>query len=126
MSTYDPTYQQVVCKNLRASAPEPIIYTSPEGYTIEVGGENHTFRRAADLIEKLVESLGADKPLTGTVWRHEKTGGVYRIVGSCQIEATNELGYMYQLVDVDYPIVWVRGRHEFLDGRFTELADYDE
>lgn len=61
--------------------------------------------------------------------RHVKTGGVYRIVAHCQLEATNRPAYAYRLVEYrpdsylplevrDAPL-WVRDADEMEDGRFT-------
>lgn len=55
-----------------------------------------------------------------TLWRHQKTGGVYVICGECQIEATNEPAVLYSSVQIEGPL-WCRPKTEFLDGRFIRL-----
>lgn len=51
--------------------------------------------------------------------RHVKTGGVYRIVAHCQLEATNRPAYAYRLMEVRDAPLWVRDADEMEDGRFT-------
>ena len=57
---------------------------------------------------------------TGTLWRHKKTGGVYTIFGTCQLEATNEPGVLYHSIAGHGPL-WCRSMAEFLDGRFEPV-----
>lgn len=56
----------------------------------------------------------------GTLWQHKKTGGIYVIFASCQIEATNEPGVLYHSVEGHGPL-WARPLAEFTDGRFVQL-----
>ena len=56
----------------------------------------------------------------GTLWRHEKSGGIYTIFASCQIEATNEAGVLYHSVE-GYGPLWCRPLAEFADGRFVKI-----
>ena len=119
--------KEVLCRNLLGAAPEPLTFPMPGGGDIIVGGENHLFRKAAQAIESLTSDLGGDPDgYISTVWRHEKSGGVYVIVGSCQLEATNEPAYLYKAVHtVDTAPIWARSCAEFLDGLFTQLVVYD-
>ena len=56
----------------------------------------------------------------GSVLRHKKTGGFYKVIGLAKIEATLEMAYVYESQQTnDY---WVRPQAEMEDGRF-ELAD---
>jgi len=58
-------------------------------------------------------------PLTGQLYRHKKTGNVYRVVlADCRIEATNTEAVAYQRDDDHASVVWVRPYTEFTDGRF--------
>jgi hypothetical protein len=56
----------------------------------------------------------------GTLWRHKKTGGVYTVFATCQIEATNEPGVLYHSVEGHGPL-WCRALSEFIDGRFAPV-----
>ncbi|WP_439527400.1 hypothetical protein [Pannonibacter sp.] len=67
----------------------------------------------------LVASDGLDPSLRGSLWRHRKTQGVYRILGKCRIEATGTDAFLYQ---GDEGTIWARPMDEFLDGRFERLA----
>ena len=56
----------------------------------------------------------------GSVIKHKKTGGLYRVIGLAKIEATLEMAYVYESLQThDY---WIRPQAEMEDGRF-ELAD---
>lgn len=58
--------------------------------------------------------------MTDRIYRHKKTGGLYRVVFSeAVIEATLETAVVYRSVD-DGP-VWVRPYAEFFDGRFEQV-----
>jgi hypothetical protein len=70
------------------------------------------YRIAVDLIRQ-----GASRALSGTDWRHKKTGNVYQVIGGCRIEATNKLGILYAREGV----VWCQPSEEFLDGKFEAL-----
>lgn len=61
--------------------------------------------------------------ITGSIWRHLATGGIYIVTGACQIECTNRPGVLYRAltVEMDGP-QWARDRDEFLDGRFQMLG----
>lgn len=63
----------------------------------------------------MVDRDALDPALRGTLWRHRKTGGVYRIVGQCRIEATGQDAFLYQGQD---GTIWARPCAEFMDGRF--------
>ncbi len=55
----------------------------------------------------------------GTVWRHRK-GGLYEIVGICQIEATNEPAFLYQPLNANgNTVLWVAPVAEFLAAGFV-------
>jgi hypothetical protein len=69
------------------------------------------------------ERLGGFHQAAGTRWRHLKTGGIYTILGTCRIEASNEPAYLYRGDETE--IVWARPMDEFLDGRFEALASSD-
>lgn len=62
---------------------------------------------------------GLDPALRGTLWRHRKTGGVYRIIGKCRIEANGEDAFLYQGQD---GTIWARPCTEFMDGRFERAG----
>ncbi|WP_209000060.1 hypothetical protein [Pannonibacter tanglangensis] len=62
---------------------------------------------------------GLDPALRGSLWRHRKTQGVYRIVGRCRIEASGLHAFLYQGQD---GTIWARPVDEFLDGRFERLT----
>lgn len=58
-----------------------------------------------------------------TLWKHIKTGVVYKIVGECILEASNEPAFLYQATETGFlePLpVWARSKKEFLDGRFVK------
>ena len=57
----------------------------------------------------------------GTTWKHVKTGGVYSIVGSCQLEATDRPAILYRSAKGAGPI-WARDYEEFMDGRFLLMV----
>ena len=58
-------------------------------------------------------------PLTGQLYRHKKTGNIYRVVlADCRIEATNTEAVAYQRAHDRMSVVWVRPYVEFSDGRF--------
>jgi hypothetical protein len=59
---------------------------------------------------------GVTEPVA--LWQHKKTGGVYEIVGECQIEATNAPGVLYR--NTSTGVTWMRPKEEFFDGRFVE------
>lgn len=66
----------------------------------------------------MVARDGLDPVLRGTLWRHRKTQGTYRILGKCRIEATGAEAFLYQGHD---GTIWARPMDEFLDGRFEQL-----
>ncbi len=57
----------------------------------------------------------------GSVWRHEKSGGFYVVLGQCRIEATNTPAVRY--MPVDGGTEWVRPEDEFMDGRFVRICE---
>ncbi|MFN4168829.1 MAG: hypothetical protein ACK4HD_11010 [Pannonibacter phragmitetus] len=73
---------------------------------------------APDDATMMTASDGLDPALRGTRWQHRKTGGIYRIVGKCRIEATGEEAFLYQGAD---GTIWARPCGEFMDGRFEPL-----
>lgn len=56
----------------------------------------------------------------GTLWKHKKTGDIYTIFATCQIESTNEPGVLYHSVMGHGPL-WCRPMREFTDGRFVPV-----
>ncbi|QXV74049.1 hypothetical protein [Rhizobium phage RHEph12] len=54
-------------------------------------------------------------------WQHVKSGGLYNIVGTFQIESTNRPGFLYRAQKDQ--TVWGRDQEEFLDGRFQRLEN---
>jgi len=51
------------------------------------------------------------------IWKHTKTGGLYKILGQCVIEETLDAAVRYQNIQGDGP-EWIRPKREFMDGRF--------
>jgi len=56
----------------------------------------------------------------GTKFRHEKTGGIYKVIAAGRIEATLEPCVVYQ--EDGTGLVWVRPQAEFNDGRFEDIT----
>ena len=56
--------------------------------------------------------------ITGTNWRHIKSGGMYTVLGMCRLEHNGCPACLYQGLD---GVVWARDKDEFLDGRFEPL-----
>jgi hypothetical protein len=50
------------------------------------------------------------------IWKHLKTGGLYRVLGECVIEDNWVPGIRYQNITGGYEII--RPKTEFYDGRF--------
>jgi hypothetical protein len=74
--------------------------------------------KAQARISQYEEALeGLNHALTGTRWKHVKTGGEYTVVGACRIEATNVPAYLYR--SEKDGTVWARPMDDFLDGRFA-------
>ena len=65
--------------------------------------------------------MQVESTTVGTLWRHKKTGGIYAIFASCQIEATNEPGILYHSINGHGPL-WCRPTKEFMDGRFDPIS----
>ena len=58
-----------------------------------------------------------DMPVqTGIKYRHNKTGGIYRVIATGLIEADLTPAVVYKN---DLGQVWIRPHAEFNDGRFT-------
>lgn len=57
----------------------------------------------------------------GRVYKHLKSGGIYAIVGHCQLEATNRPAVLYASTVGDSKI-WARDLEEFMDGRFVPVS----
>ena len=62
----------------------------------------------------------AEHQAIGSVWRHKKTGGLYTIMGTCRLEATNAPAFLYR--SWYDGTTWARDMGEFLDGRFEQVA----
>lgn len=59
-------------------------------------------------------------PLPQEIYRHVKTGGLYRIVCIASVEATLELVVVYQSQQDGR--WWTRPMEEFMDGRFEMVT----
>jgi hypothetical protein len=66
-------------------------------------------------------SIPYTNPPIGSLWRHEKTGGTYVVLGFAMIEATWKIGVVYLPVDGHAALPIVRDHAEFMDGRFTSI-----
>ena len=66
-----------------------------------------------------MDELHSTSSELGKLWKHKKTGGIYSVVGDCQIEATNIPGVLYRSTEGGN--LWCRPRYEFLDGRFVPI-----
>lgn len=62
----------------------------------------------------------------GTVWRHAKSGGVYRVECVAIEEATLSVVVVYRLRDGAAPVTFTRPYREFTDGRFTIIEEKDQ
>lgn len=62
-----------------------------------------------------------NNPKIGSIWKHLKTGGLYRVLDHVFIEATAEPAVLY--ISMDDGRKWVRPTKEFLDGRFEKVSD---
>lgn len=60
------------------------------------------------------DPLTPDDLPAGTLLRHYK-GGRYRVVGFCRIEATLETGVLYQPLQGDEQVTWMRPLSQFAD-----------
>lgn len=68
----------------------------------------------------LHEAIGVgDMPFKPT-HRHIKTGGLYRFLGTCKIEATWTDGVLYDNAE---GVLIVRDKAEFEDGRFEPIME---
>lgn len=56
-----------------------------------------------------------------SAWRHQRTGGVYIVMGYCRIEATARPAVLYASVKGDTDMPWARDAEEFTDGRFRRV-----
>ena len=63
--------------------------------------------------------MSEDLDVIGHDWRHLKSGGTYSVIGTCQLEATNEPAFLYR--SHHDGTVWARSKSEFLDGRFAHI-----
>ena len=59
----------------------------------------------------------------GSLFRHKKTGGVYRPLMVCELES--DLTEMVVYKNIDTGRVWVRPVSEFYDGRFEPISPID-
>lgn len=75
----------------------------------------------SDIFEP-VRMLSLDAP-TGSLWKHRKSGGVYRIVGHALIENDVTPAIIYESLSGDAGL-WVRPADEFQDGRFAKVNPY--
>lgn len=84
---------------------------------IEAADEAATERereRCAALLDRYENGLAQ-------VWRHKKSGGLYRIINHVQIEATMTPAVTYMAIGGG--TIWVRPLTEFNDGRFEKVED---
>lgn len=70
--------------------------------------------RCATLIDRHENGLAQ-------IWRHKKSGGLYRIMNHVRIEASNAPAVAY--MKVGGGPIWVRPQTEFDDGRFEKVED---
>ena len=61
-----------------------------------------------------------DEPKSGSLWRHHKTGGTYRVVCCADVEATRERVVVYEGTFVRG--MWTRPLDEFRE-RFYAMRD---
>lgn len=64
------------------------------------------------------EGANPDLATVGSLWRHKKSGGFYRVVMHCTIEATLTPAIAYKSEAAPDATVWIRPAAEFMDGRF--------
>lgn len=62
--------------------------------------------------------------MDGTRWKHRKGGEYVVLYGDALIEYTITPAVVYRAVKDD--TVWIRPKAEFLDGRFTQIANVTE
>jgi hypothetical protein len=55
----------------------------------------------------------------GPLYRHKKTGRVYRLLDIAVDEKTQNELVVYR--SIEDGIIWVRNHHEFFDGRFEKI-----
>lgn len=56
-----------------------------------------------------------------SIWKHEKTGGLYQILAHAKHEATLEQLVVYQ--NCATLEIWARPAKEFFDGRFVKVGE---
>lgn len=61
----------------------------------------------------------------GSIWRHEKSGGVYIVDCIAIEEATLSVVVAYRLLHGERPVTFTRPYKEFTDGRFTQMEDIE-
>lgn len=72
------------------------------------------------MTERELTPLPTD-PKIGSLWRHVKTGGVYRVVVVAYEESTLTPVVVYGPGPGLTGTCWTRPWSEFMDGRFVEL-----
>lgn len=60
-----------------------------------------------------------EPPHEGSIWRHDKTGGHYVVLGGCRLEVDGEPAVLYE--PAGGGTRWVRPESEFMDGRFQPV-----
>lgn len=58
-------------------------------------------------------------PTSGSLWKHLKTGTIYKVVSVCKMEADLTVGVLYKKAD-ETELPWCRPLAEFMDGRFQQ------
>lgn len=61
-------------------------------------------------------------PDTRELWRHKKTGGLYRVLAYGVLEWDMRNAVIYRL-DGDVGVIWIRPESEFRDGRFELVSE---
>lgn len=67
-----------------------------------------------------------ERPEKGSLWKHLKTGGIYRVVGIGKREADCVPCVVYQVAFADKDAAgdwWIRTLGEFADGRFEAVPE---
>jgi hypothetical protein len=59
--------------------------------------------------------------MTGTYWRHKKTGNLYVVICVAVVEKKHETVVVYRQVHTIIERNWTRPLVEFLDGRFEKV-----
>lgn len=99
-----------LAKAIKGQIADILFGEMPDNSTATVILQLGDLRRARAALEGVTEPVA--------LWQHKKTGGVYEIVGECQIETTNAPGVLYR--NTSTGVTWMRPKEEFFDGRFVE------